>query len=99
MGFDPRIMYMVVAELIVQMGVTWYVSVFNPGWITFWLLVYFVGATLNHSLAAALHEIGHNLAFGHRYGKLNRILSIAANLPIVLPVAISYRKYHQEHHR
>ncbi|VDL97907.1 unnamed protein product [Schistocephalus solidus] len=99
MGYDPSITYYVLLEVFIQLSLAYAVSVYKPDWITWFLLTYIVGGTINHSLACAIHEIGHNLAFGHKHGYANRILSLICNLPMVVPAAISYRKYHQEHHR
>ncbi len=99
MGPDYRIALVTTAEVVVQFAIAYWISVFQPGWITWLLLSYFVSGTLNHSLGSAIHEIGHNLAFGHKYGPANRILSLFCNLPMAIPVAISYKKYHHEHHR
>jgi len=63
-----------------------------------WLL----GGAANCNLQLAMHEISHNLAFKATTATglaLNRALSIAANLPLGIPAAISFRKYHMEHHR
>ena len=99
MGPDPRIAVIVITEVIVQFAIAYWISVYQPGWIIWCLATYFISATLNHSLAAAIHEIGHNLAFGHRHGSANRILSLICNLPMIIPVAITYKKYHHDHHR
>uniref|UniRef100_A0A1I8IHZ6 sphingolipid 4-desaturase n=1 Tax=Macrostomum lignano TaxID=282301 RepID=A0A1I8IHZ6_9PLAT len=99
MGYDPRIALVVSAEVLIQLLICQVISQANPSWGWLVLLAYGVGATLNHSLASAIHEIGHNLAFGHKRPWANRLLSIWCNLPIAIPVAISYKKYHTDHHR
>lgn len=61
-----------------------------------------VGGAYNCNLQLAMHEIAHNLAFKgtSATGMMsNRILSILANLPLGIPAAIAFRKYHLEHHR
>ena len=55
------------------------------------------GATIDHALWALIHDLTHNLAFRSR--SANRITSIVANLPLVVPGAISFAKYHLLHHR
>lgn len=99
MGPDPIIAVYVTLEVLAQFGIAYMISVYKPGWIVWLLSCYFLSATINHSLGSAIHEIGHNLAFGHKHGPANRILSIICNLPMIIPVAISYKKYHHDHHR
>src|SRR5262249_42836620 len=62
-----------------------------------WLPVaYTIGATIDHALWALIHETAHNLVFRGR--TLNRLVSITANIPLVVPAAISFCKYHLLHH-
>lgn len=63
-----------------------------------WLpAAYLVGATIDHALWVLIHECAHNLVF--RSPALNRVSAIIANLPFVLPSAMSFCKYHLLHHR
>lgn len=66
-------------------------------WPAFLLAVYVVGATANHSLFLAIHEISHNLAFRNRH--CNKLLGILANLPIGIPYSVTFKPYHVQHHR
>jgi sphingolipid 4-desaturase/C4-monooxygenase len=69
-------------------GRAWYV----------WLpCAYILGATIDHALWVLIHECSHNLVFRSRTA--NRIVAITANLPLVVPGAISFCKYHLLHHR
>ena len=62
-----------------------------------WLSVaYAVGATIDHALWVLIHECAHNLVFKRAY--LNRISGIVANLPLVLPSAQAFSRYHMLHH-
>jgi sphingolipid delta-4 desaturase len=67
----------------------------SPWWL--WLpCAYVVGATIDHALWAVIHECCHNLVFRSRLA--NRAVAIAANIPIVVPGAMSFFKYHLLHH-
>jgi sphingolipid delta-4 desaturase len=61
------------------------------------LVAYSLGAICDHALWTLIHECTHNLIF--RRPRNNALLQIFANLPIVFPAAISFRKYHVLHHR
>lgn len=97
MGYDSRIAYIVLGEVIAQLVMCYLLM--DANWSSVFILAYVVGGVLNHSLGSAIHEIGHNLAFGHGQPAKNRMLSILCNVPIIAPMAISYKKYHNDHHR
>ncbi|BDG08359.1 fatty acid desaturase [Anaeromyxobacter paludicola] len=64
-----------------------------------WLLLgaaWALGAVADHGLWVLIHDCTHDLVF-RRPGP-NRWLAILANLPILFPAAISFRKYHLLHH-
>jgi sphingolipid delta-4 desaturase len=63
----------------------------------FILTAYAIGGTANHNLFLAIHEITHNLAF--KGIKANKLLAMFANLPIGIPYAVTFKKYHIEHHK
>jgi sphingolipid delta-4 desaturase len=78
-----------------QLGLA--VAVGTRPWYIWLPCAYIVGATIDHALWALIHETAHNLVFRWRTG--NRLVALAANIPLVLPGAIPFCKYHLLHHR
>lgn len=96
-GYDPNFKYvaggMVISQFImlfVMKGQSWPITI---------LAAYCFGGVVNHSLSLAVHEISHNLAFGHARPLANRLFGYFCNLPLGVPMSISFKKYHLEHHR
>ncbi|KAB7506227.1 Sphingolipid delta(4)-desaturase DES1 [Armadillidium nasatum] len=96
-GHDP--MLKVWTLLLVTFQILSLFIVQNLSWVYVVLLSYCVGGVINHSLMLAIHEIAHNLAFGHSRPLANRILGMIANLPICLPFSVAFKFYHLEHHK
>jgi sphingolipid delta-4 desaturase len=67
----------------------------QPWWLGL-LVAYVAGAFANHALFVLIHECAHNLVFRRRAA--NILLSILADLPNVVPSAVSFRSYHLKHH-
>jgi len=61
------------------------------------IAAYLLGSIADHALWTLIHDCTHNLVF--RRPRDNAMLQILANLPIVFPAAISFRKFHLLHHR
>jgi len=96
-GYDPVVAVYVSITVLIQLVMGYLVR--DASWQTIIPLAWIVSATLNHSLGGAIHEIGHNLAFGHKRPLANRALGMLANLPYMIPMSVSYKKYHADHHR
>ncbi|KAJ8773844.1 hypothetical protein K2173_008307 [Erythroxylum novogranatense] len=69
----------------------------NSGWLNILAIAYYFGSFLNHNLFLAIHELSHNLSFSTPV--YNRWLGVFANLPISVPMSVTFQKYHLEHHR
>jgi sphingolipid delta-4 desaturase len=59
-------------------------------------LAYLVGAILSHWCGMVIHECSHNLAA--RSPRANRWIAIGVNIPMLFPMAMTFRRYHLEHH-
>jgi sphingolipid 4-desaturase/C4-monooxygenase len=94
MGFDRRTIPVTLAVAVVQLGVAFFAAAL-PLWAVV-ALAYGVGAILSHWLGQTIHETSHNLAAKTRLA--NRALAWAANLPMALPIAETFHRYHVEHH-
>ena len=100
MGPCPWTKYQVALVVSMQLGMCYAAS--QMSWALLVPVAYALGGAANCNLQLAMHEISHNLAFKGttRVGMVcNRLLSLVANLPLGIPAAISFRKYHLEHHR
>jgi len=97
MGYDPMITVYVAAEVFANVAIAYLLR--NSSWAVVVPMAWVLSATLNHSLGGAIHEIGHNLAFGHSRPLANRVLGMFANLPMAIPLSVTYKKYHSDHHR
>merc|ERR1711998_142265 len=100
MGHCVYTKYQVVAAVMFQIGCAAAAAAYLP-WTQLVLTAYLLGGTVSCNLQLAMHEICHNLAFSPstKLGRAsNRVLSIVANLPLGIPAAIAFRKYHIDHH-
>lgn len=77
-----------------QLLIAWFLRD-QPWWLIL-LVAYGVGAFADHALWTLVHECTHNLVF--RKASENSLLQLVANIPIVIPSAIAFRRYHLLHH-
>jgi sphingolipid delta-4 desaturase len=66
---------------------------------SWWLIVvlaYLIGTLADHGLFVLIHDCCHQLLFKNR--NANRWAAILANLPQIIPSAISFEKHHLKHH-
>lgn len=69
---------------------------FAGSWLFILPLAYLVGGTLNHWAGMGIHEAAHNLVAESELA--NRWMAMIANIPILAPSAMSFRRYHLKHH-
>ncbi|XP_035664147.1 sphingolipid delta(4)-desaturase DES1-like [Branchiostoma floridae] len=96
-GHDPTVVNKVVFMIALQLMACYFVQDVSLPIII--LLACCFGGVINASMMTAIREISHNLAFGHSRPLHNRILGIVGNVIIAVPVPITFKKYHLEHHK
>lgn len=96
---DHWVKYQVIGICVLQFAMVLAISYYDTPWPLLLLLTYVISGTANHALLLAIHEISHNLAFGVTRPLANKIFGLFVNLPIGVPMSLSFRKYHLEHHR
>ena len=97
MGHDVRHMFVVPMMVLVQVLSAY--ALRNSSWALIILVGYVWGGVINHSMTLAIHEISHNLAFGHKRPFANRLLGMIGNLCLGIPYSVIFKKYHLEHHK
>jgi sphingolipid delta-4 desaturase len=60
------------------------------------LVAWVIGAVADHALWVLIHEAAHNLIVKTPW--VNSVATLVANLPIVFPGGIPFRRYHLLHH-
>lgn len=93
-GKNPFTLFFIVGLVILQVVLAGMLS--TQSWLVILLCSYLLGAFISHALFVLIHECVHCLLFVNR--SLNRWASILANLPMLLPCAISFGKAHLKHH-
>jgi len=94
-GPTPTSAVWTLALVVAQLGLALWLGPMR--WYVWLPCAYVVGATIDHALWALIHDCTHNLVFRSRTA--NRFVAILANVPLVVPGAISFAKYHLLHHR
>lgn len=98
MGVDPYFKWTVVGAVCVQLVAFAVLSQVSNPFLVFLASYFFVGV-INHSMMLAVHEIAHGQAFGPNAVLKNKLFGMFANLPLGIPMSISFKKYHLKHHR
>lgn len=93
-GKNPYTALIVLGCVSLQVGVGFLVRT-SPWWVIL-AAAFTVGACVSHALWTLIHECSHNLIFSKTY--LNTLAAIVANLPHLLPSAVSFQRYHMKHH-
>jgi sphingolipid delta-4 desaturase len=93
-GTNPTTFLWTIAIVAGQVALAWWVAD-QPWWMVL-LLAFTAGAFADHALFVIIHEYTHRLVFTRRLPNL--LGNLFANLPLVVPGAMSFQKYHLKHH-
>jgi len=93
-GKNPRSFWFILGIVALQIILAYALK--DQSWWLILLVAYTIGALASHALFVLIHECTHNLIFHKR--AWNMLTSILANLPIVIPSAVSFHRYHLKHH-
>ncbi len=99
MGYDTWSGLLTLILVAIQLTLAFYIGQYwfdGAHWWCFLLASYLIGGVLNHWVGMAIHEASHDLLAPKTIH--NKWLSILANIPILLPVAIAFRRHHLKHH-
>lgn len=94
--FGPEILTFPIVMMIIAVQFFIAFQMHNYHWINVLMFTYIFGGVNNHALQLAAHELSHNLCF--RSPLYNKVLAITANIPTCVPSAITFGKYHRDHH-
>jgi len=94
-GVEPLTFWIVLILVLSQLWIASWITQCST--LLYILIMYFYGATVNHTLQLANHEISHNLVFEST--NLNMLLGIFANIATGVPSSVTFRYYHMDHHQ
>jgi len=94
-GFEPMTAVIVLGIFISQVLVAY--AMRNASWGVLIAVAWIYGGTVNHSLQLAVHELSHNLCWETQV--YNKWTAFFANLVTGMPSAITFQRYHMEHHQ
>ncbi|RKP09920.1 fatty acid desaturase-domain-containing protein, partial [Thamnocephalis sphaerospora] len=96
-GYDINTFYTTVAGAILQVSLAFLFGrvLTDYNWSMF-ACAYVVGGSVTSLFGVILHECTHNLAAASP--AMNRLCGLIANVGIPVPIAMSFRRYHLEHH-
>lgn len=92
---EPRTAIIILFIFVTQLTIAYFIRDYSIGVLL--LVSYLYGGTVNHTLQLAVHEVTHNLAFDSLVA--NKLLALFANLVTGFPSAITFSRYHMEHHQ
>lgn len=94
-GFTPSTAFYSFLLVVAQMVLAWVVS--DQPWWVIALTAFCFGAVMDHAQFVVIHEATHNLIF--KRTSANLWAGMMANLTLLVPAMIGFKKFHLLHHR
>lgn len=85
--------FMVAVQLVAAYG---FGRVWNCNWLVMVLTAFAIGGSMIHIAGVLMHEACHELVGTGPFA--NKLWGLFLNIPIPVPIALSFRRYHLEHH-
>ncbi|KAJ2692610.1 sphingolipid delta-4 desaturase, partial [Coemansia sp. RSA 1285] len=96
-GYDTNTVWITLATVCVQMVLAYVFGRVLTDWNwTMVIVAYTIGGSISTQIGIIFHEFTHNLCAATTLQ--NRWVGNFANIPLVVPLAQSFRRYHLEHH-
>jgi sphingolipid 4-desaturase/C4-monooxygenase len=101
-GHDPRTAAITYCVVVLQLGIAIALQrIHDAGsrWSAWWVIAlaaYGIGAFAAKWSGVAIHESSHDLVY--RTTRANRLLALVANIPVLVPSAMPFRRHHLAHH-
>ncbi|KAJ2611568.1 sphingolipid delta-4 desaturase [Coemansia sp. RSA 1804] len=98
-GNEPLTAVIGAAATLVQLSAAYAIGCVwtDMHWTAVLAIAYLLGGTISALYGVIIHEAGHNLVF--KRPLFNRLTGLMVNLPMVVPISQSFRRYHLEHHQ
>jgi len=93
---EPRTCLITLAYVATQLFIARWLALSSASWLHVLGWSYIVSGTINGALNLVLHELTHNLCFHSEWA--NRLLAWIAVIPSGVPSAVSFARYHRDHH-
>ncbi|KAJ2797130.1 sphingolipid delta-4 desaturase, partial [Coemansia helicoidea] len=98
-GNEPLTAVIGAAAVAIQLTAAYFIGCVwtDLHWSAVVAIAYLLGGSVSALYGVIIHEAGHNLVF--EAPLWNRLTGLLANLPMVVPISQSFRRYHLEHHQ
>ncbi|OMH83683.1 Sphingolipid delta(4)-desaturase DES1 [Zancudomyces culisetae] len=96
-GYDIITLYITLAAVSAQILSAYYFgNIFSGSNLMFVFFSYAIGATISAMFSGIFHEVSHNAVLETILQ--NRFVGLLANIPMLVPIGMSFKRYHLEHH-